>query len=134
MHVDLEGEGFGRLIDSARQALRTAGEPLPDVTGEGESAGGLVRATAGGAGTLDSLRLDPRALRAGSQELAEQIVEAVNAALSDLRSRAGVAPPVPGVTGLEAELERLQEEALTRLDAFTGAIGDVLARIEGRAG
>ncbi|MEV8630307.1 YbaB/EbfC family nucleoid-associated protein [Streptosporangium sp. NPDC051023] len=135
MNVDLGAEGFGHLLDSARQALRAAGEPVPDVRGEGESAGGLVGATAGGVGTLESLRIDPRALRAGSQELAEQIVEAVNAALLDLRTRAGVEPSVPaqGPAELAGELEKLQEEALDRFGAFTDTIGDVLARIEGRS-
>jgi hypothetical protein len=59
--------------------------------GEAEAADGLIRATVGIGGRLESLRADPRAMRLGSEALCEEIMVAVNGALDDLQ------PGYPGM-------------------------------------
>ena len=111
MAVDDLGSGarsIDQLLEDTRRVLAEmrpgAGTP-PDpgeLRGEGEAAdgqvravagpsgsgkSGMVRAVAGAGGRLESLTVNPRALRLGSEALCEQIVVAVNAALDDLRDR-----------------------------------------------
>jgi DNA-binding protein YbaB len=56
---------------------------LDEVRGHGEGADGLVRVTVTAAGRVTELRLDPRAMRLGSELLTEQILAAIRAAIAD---------------------------------------------------
>ncbi|MFB9475206.1 YbaB/EbfC family nucleoid-associated protein [Nonomuraea salmonea] len=54
-----------------------------DVSGEAASPDGKVRVRVTASGQLTGLRIDPRAMRLGSQELAEAILEASRRATED---------------------------------------------------
>ncbi|MEV6861506.1 hypothetical protein AB0M44_10945 [Streptosporangium subroseum] len=105
-------------------------------SGTGEAIAGLVSAAVGTDGLLENLVLNPRALRAGSQELAEHIVAAVRAAqqhrLSRIAEAAGDEPAMDDV-GLDALMKHLDDlEAQVSVDftRLTSALDDTLRRIE----
>ncbi|MFG1704338.1 YbaB/EbfC family nucleoid-associated protein [Nonomuraea sp. M3C6] len=76
----------------AELAARTAGfeevsRGLEEIRGRGESAGGQVAVELTPTGSLAALRIDPRAMRLGSQDLAEAIVEAFGQAEEDVAAQ-----------------------------------------------
>lgn len=58
-----------------------------DVTGEAASRDGKISVRVTATGQLTGLRIDPRAMRMGSQELAEAILEASRRATEDAARR-----------------------------------------------
>src|SRR5687767_7944216 len=89
--VCMAADDFDLELDRARRELRelaaasTGPDGLPH-EGYGEAAGGMVRARAV-EGRLSAVELDPKAMRMASQDLAEAITAAANAALTDLGSK-----------------------------------------------
>ncbi|WP_433243646.1 YbaB/EbfC family nucleoid-associated protein [Streptosporangium sp. CA-135522] len=63
--------------------LRHMEDGLGEVTGEGEAAGGLIRAVTDPAGGLLKLTFNPRVMRMDSHELADEAAEAVRRAQAD---------------------------------------------------
>ncbi|WP_336209384.1 hypothetical protein [Nonomuraea sp. LPB2021202275-12-8] len=138
MTGDLGAADFDSLIEATRRAVesvRTGPVDLPDVRHEAGGPDELVRVTAvlteSGA-ALDSLHLDPRAMRLNSHDLAERIVRTANEAL---RGLAGAAErlAVPELDRLVADLHDLQDLSVRRLGAFTDTITDVLGQLERRS-
>ncbi|GAA3471599.1 YbaB/EbfC family nucleoid-associated protein [Nonomuraea roseola] len=76
-------ERMARESEESVRRLEEMSQEITSVTGTGESRSGLVVARTDHGGMLDSVRLDPRAMRMGSEELAEELVEAVRAAQQD---------------------------------------------------
>jgi DNA-binding protein YbaB len=62
-------------------------EMLASLVGTAESGDGRVRAESDSASGLRKLTIDPRAMRMGSEELAETITKVVADAIADLRRR-----------------------------------------------
>ncbi|MFG1654416.1 YbaB/EbfC family nucleoid-associated protein [Micromonospora sp. NPDC049275] len=130
---------FDRLFQQTRQALAsmrsTGGVPDdPDVRparGTGSAAGGQVEAVAVGQ-RVESVTVDPRALRMGAEMLGEQITLAVNAALDDLRLQAGEAADAPAVdpVALGRQLDELQNESVRSMAAMSDALTDAVRRIQ----
>ncbi|MEU4234123.1 YbaB/EbfC family nucleoid-associated protein [Nonomuraea sp. NPDC026600] len=103
----------------------------------GEAAGGQVSADVGADGLLTALRLDPRALRLGSRELAGQIVVAVRAAQRAHLDRMGESSEEPVALGeheqtLARRLDELEVQASRDFDRLTSALDETLRRLEGR--
>ncbi len=76
-------KGIGQLGDLAglmKQAKEMQGKmeeaqaEIADMTAMGEAAGGLVKATVNGKGTLISLDIDPTILREDSKEITEDLI------------------------------------------------------------
>ena len=146
MASDLGAVGFDRLLEDTRRSLRQMRAPVPaqgaeqaaPATGTGAAADGQIEATVRSGGRLESLRMDPKALRMGSQALCEQLVLAVNAALDDLHAKA----PDPAAQGtvdvdtaaLADRIGELQGQAVRQMSMFAQGITDALARIEQAAG
>ncbi|MEV0967297.1 YbaB/EbfC family nucleoid-associated protein [Microtetraspora glauca] len=117
-------EEIDRIIRQADRSLRDltdAMERLGEVTGEGDAAGGMVRAVVDGEGMIQGVRFDPRVMRQDSETLAEAVVDAVRAAQGDARRKtAEVLGPVLGESpgdslrnpsdGVRAEPSRGAEE------------------------
>jgi len=138
--------GYDRLLEDTRRSLeqmrapaqaQDAGQVTP-ATGTGAAADGQIEATVRSGGRLESLRMDPRALRMGSQALCEQIVLAVNAALDDLHAKAPDPAPQGMVdvdtAALANRIGELQGQAVRQMSMFAQGITDALARIEQAAG
>ncbi|MEU7842414.1 YbaB/EbfC family nucleoid-associated protein [Micromonospora sp. NPDC049114] len=130
---------FDRLFQKTRQALasmRSTGQ-APDgldaepARGTGSAAGGQVEVVAVGQ-HVQSVTVDPRALRMGAEMLGEQITMAVNAALDDLRLAAGEAADAPAVdpVALGQQLDELQNESVRSMAAMTDALTDAVRRIQ----
>ncbi|MET7705457.1 YbaB/EbfC family nucleoid-associated protein [Micromonospora sp. NPDC005413] len=132
---------FDRLFQQTRQALasmRSTGQVPGDglaveqARGTGSAAGGQVEVAMVGQ-RVESVTVDPRALRMGAELLGEQITLAVNAALDDLRLQAGEAavdaPPVDPVV-LGEKLDELQNESVRSMAAMTDALTDAVRRIQ----
>ncbi|MFG3437972.1 YbaB/EbfC family nucleoid-associated protein [Nonomuraea sp. NPDC047897] len=100
-----------------------------------DSADGLVTATLGDDGLLETLRLDPRMLRHGAQDLAEHVVAAVRAAQRHHLSRTADAPDTasgPDPEPLVRRLDEMEVQAVRDFDRLVSALDETLRRIEGR--
>jgi DNA-binding protein YbaB len=127
-------EEFDFGLEQARQQMRDLvaastgpeGQPLE---GYGEAANGMIRVVAAG-GRISTVELDPRVMRAPSEELAEAFVEAANAALEDLASRypATGAPPVD-LAAVERQLAEVQEQSARQLRNYEQTINEALAQL-----
>lgn len=121
----------GLLTDTRRALERmhslevTSAEPLQ---GEGESPDGKARAIVVSPGRIESLHVEPRLLRQGSDKLCLAITTAVNLALADLQAKA-VGPAIDP-TGLAEELERLQEQSLDSARSMMSVLQGVMSRID----
>ncbi|MFE3450521.1 YbaB/EbfC family nucleoid-associated protein [Nonomuraea sp. NPDC059194] len=67
--------------------LHEARERMAEVRGHGEAAEGLVRLEVTPGGALSGLTIDPRAMKLGSEALAEAVLEAARAAAADAAGR-----------------------------------------------
>lgn len=108
----------------------------PPVEGVGEAADGLVRVTAVPGGQIETLWIDPRLIRLGSEALAEEIRLATNAALADLRTKLAESVAAPDTTAMMEQLQELQRFAVPQLQSFLDALTEVQERIaaSGRSG
>jgi DNA-binding protein YbaB len=137
---DLSVSAIDQLLGDTRRALETMrsgqqpSEPAEPIVGEGEAADGKVRAAVALPGEVQSLTMDPRLLRAGSESVCEAVIEAVNAALADLREKAttGVGASVD-LDQLSGDLEAVQNESLQTMRTMFGTLQEVMDRIDRRA-
>lgn len=142
---DFGGADFERLLGETRRALgalRSGADGAGDtasgahaadaepVRGSGSAADGKVTARVAAGGHLDELTVDPRLMRAGSEELCAQIVIAVNAAMDDLRTQtAKAAPATMDPAALAGMLEELQTESVRQMSQFTQGVAETVAKI-----
>ncbi|GGL10667.1 hypothetical protein Sme01_16000 [Sphaerisporangium melleum] len=86
---------------AAQSAMfEAAGRRMAETRGQGEAEDGRVVVEVSPGGSLVSLRIDPRAMRLGSEALAEAIIAAARQAEQDAARRAE-AVMLPLVTGSE---------------------------------
>ncbi|MEO3800749.1 YbaB/EbfC family nucleoid-associated protein [Nonomuraea sp. B1E8] len=104
------------------------------LTGAGEAAGGQVRAVVGEDGLLARMKLDPRAMRLGSHELAGHIVAAVRAAQQDRLARVGEpATPAEEGPGTEEFIRRVNDmeaQAASDFARLTSSLEEMLRRLD----
>ncbi|GAA2126022.1 YbaB/EbfC family nucleoid-associated protein [Actinomadura napierensis] len=124
-----------RTLEQMRSASARPGD-AETITSTAETVDGRVRATVVSGGRIESLELDPRALRSGAEELAAQIVQVVNAALEELRTQAGSGGPEGDVDthALAARLGELQADSARGMAVFSQGIAETVARIQSAAG
>jgi DNA-binding protein YbaB len=79
-------EDIMRLSGERLQQLAAVRAELREQEGTASSESGLAAATVGADGRLRGLELDPRLLRAGTHQIAEEVVAAVNRAIDDLQA------------------------------------------------
>ncbi|HEY0539516.1 MAG TPA: hypothetical protein VGD53_14155 [Actinoallomurus sp.] len=132
---DPSPQGLEHLLNATRQNLDevvAASDEAEDLRGEGTAARGQIRVVAV-VGRVDSVTIEPPAMRMASHELAEQLKMALNAALSDLRSSAGGRKSAAGVNTeeLSARARELQDMSLAQLRTYTRALRDIMGSIEG---
>ncbi|WP_449063525.1 YbaB/EbfC family nucleoid-associated protein [Planomonospora algeriensis] len=95
---DRDLDEAGRQGERMLTWLETAQEELDGLTGTGETASGQVKATVDVNGRVLEVAYGPRALRLGSEELAEATLAAVREACADAERRVHdlVREAVPG--------------------------------------
>jgi DNA-binding protein YbaB len=123
-------EDLERVAREAEQTLRNlAGvqERLGAVRGTGTAAGGHIVVGADSSGRIDSIDLNPRVMRMPSQELAEELLRAVNAAQDDCvrQTRDLIAG-----TGVDTSVDEAAFEAMER--RLTDAHAAFMKEMEGR--
>jgi DNA-binding protein YbaB len=137
-------EEFDRLIGDTLRALRppptaadagAAVEPV-DLRGEGVGLNGQLRVTAVAGGRVESVHIDPRAMRTDSRTLGEELVVATNAALAAVRAKvqeaAGEAGP--DTAALADRLREVQGTAVPRMRSFLRAVEELRRQASGEAG
>lgn len=102
--------------------------------GTGEAADGLVQVRAVQPGQIEGLVLDSRVMRMSSQQLAQEIETAVNAALADLRQKAVVTTGVADLSGLNEQLKAIQSNAERQFSTFTASMVEAQEQLARRAG
>ncbi|WP_449063526.1 YbaB/EbfC family nucleoid-associated protein [Planomonospora algeriensis] len=95
---DDDAEYLARYVARSQQIIRdlhAAREAVRQLEGRAESRDRRVQAAADGQGGVILLRIDPRALRLGEQELGRQVTEVIRAAQADAERQArGIADRV----------------------------------------
>jgi hypothetical protein len=104
--------------------------PAEPLQGKGESPDGKARAVVVTPGRVESLHVEPRLLRQGSENVCVAIMSAVNAALADLQTQAQAIGPDIDPTGLADELERIQEESFDSARSMLSVLQGVMDRFE----
>ncbi|SBT54234.1 YbaB/EbfC family nucleoid-associated protein [Micromonospora narathiwatensis] len=134
----VDPSGLGRVLSETMSALGqfTAGaeSDAPPPEGHGEAADGLVQVTVGPPGRITALTLDPRAMRMASESLAEEVTEAVNAALADLQEKVTAVPGQIDLGSLGDQLRKIQEDAGRQFSAFTDALVEAQDRLARQGG
>ncbi|WP_245974297.1 YbaB/EbfC family nucleoid-associated protein [Thermomonospora umbrina] len=121
-----------KLLEQVRSGAAAApGEAdTPPLEGFGEAADGRIRVTAGQGGEIKGIELDPRVMRMASEELAEHLTVAVNAALTDLRSRATTSDTPIDPSVLADRLQEVQDQGLRQMGLFAQGLEDAMARFK----
>lgn len=120
-----------RSLSEPESPLESAEETLG---GSGQAAGGHVSVLVGPDGRLRELNLNPRVMRMASEDLAREVLMAVNAAIDDLRAGIpGLEPAViPDLRKLAESLDGVHADVLSRLDEFASGIESTVRRLEER--
>lgn len=132
---DPHPRGLEDLIDMTRRTLDDAlagvDGMVEPVRGEGKAVQGRVRVVVT-QGRVEWVAIHPKAMSAGSYELAEQLREAMNAAFEDLpraRSRRGTARVDPEDVARRAR--ETQSASIAQMHAATRALRDIMTSIQG---
>ncbi|MFI6900040.1 YbaB/EbfC family nucleoid-associated protein [Nonomuraea sp. NPDC050394] len=115
-----------RASERGMRELLDAMEGLKEASGVGESRSGMINAAVGPDGRISKLKIEARAMRLDSAELAEQVVEAVSAAQEDL-DRATRALLPPGENAGPADIMRQFEDLQ---DGFSRESDDRVDRLQ----
>lgn len=133
MTSGVRGDEFDNLLSRARQAVAdvsgaasASAEPVV-----GEAADGMVRVTMLPAGELSEIKVDPKLLREGIDEVCQNIVVATNDAIRKMRA-ASRAPGSADPAALASTLRELQQDSLREMSSFSSALNDVVARLRTR--
>jgi DNA-binding protein YbaB len=119
--------------DMVRHLQETMGR-LGEVTGVGEAADGMVKATVSAEGNIKEVTFNPRIKRLGAEKLAEEIVVAVQAAQTDAtnKSQEMVTEAISDRTpfGKDFDTDKLMEQMQEIEDDFTRSMSKHLEELE----
>jgi DNA-binding protein YbaB len=107
--LDEEMHRFLGQFHATTRPLEELQESLGAVRGRGAAAHGQVAAEVLASGALDSLRIDPRAMRLGADALAEAVLTAASNAATDLTAQL-TAMMTDGLNPLADEVRRAGQE------------------------
>ena len=107
-------------------------ERLAELVGTAASEDGRVRAECTVAATPAKLEIDPRAMRLGSQDLAETISAVIREASTDLRRKMHETMTESfGGKGLQEGIDQARSRANETMAAFQKAAKDATSQVEG---
>ncbi|MEW9551352.1 YbaB/EbfC family nucleoid-associated protein [Nonomuraea sp. NPDC050783] len=118
-------ERVARETDEALRRLTDMQQRLGSVRGTGTAADGQIVVGADSTGRIDSIKLNPRVMRLASQDLAEHLLRAVNAAQDDCNRQAQALIAEAGViTSVdEAALQSMERRLTEAHEAFVKEMG-----------
>jgi DNA-binding protein YbaB len=131
--MDSVGE-FDRLLSESRRMLESMRSTPPDgaeAKETVEAADGRIKVVMS-QGRLESLELDPRVMRMAAQDLAEQIMTAVNKALDAMAAKASAVDPSLAAIdpqALAAQVAKIQDDGIRQMAAISQEISATVARI-----
>ncbi|MFF5177176.1 YbaB/EbfC family nucleoid-associated protein [Micromonospora sp. NPDC000316] len=108
-----------------RRGVDGGAEATAPIEGVGEAADGMVRVVARPGGQIESVWIDPRLMRSGSESLADEIRTATNAALTDLRAALADVAAAPDTAAMLEQLRELQRSAVPQLQGFIDRLSSV---------
>ncbi|MGC4744082.1 YbaB/EbfC family nucleoid-associated protein [Micromonospora sp. DT201] len=123
-------------LAQARAALRDVSRtvaPPELIESVGEAADGRLRVTVGSDGRVSAVDLDPRLLREGSEQLAEEFRRAVNAALDGQAAAEAPTEPMPDLAAMTATVERLQDQGLRQMREISLAVSETMRKLHGKS-
>ncbi|MEU1878595.1 YbaB/EbfC family nucleoid-associated protein [Streptosporangium sp. NPDC020072] len=128
------GKRFDDMLAESIRSLSSPENQGDPLQGSGRAADGQVSVLVGPDGRLAALNLNPRVMRMASEDLAREILTAVNAALDDLRANIpGLDPAaIPDPGRLAESLEGVHADVTRRLDEFASGIESTVRRLEER--
>lgn len=128
-------QGIAQRMQDELTRLREASEAVPRSTaasppaGTGQALEGKVQVTVSG-GRVSDVRLDPRAMRLPSEDLAAAFREAANAAIDDQNSRSNAAlPDVPSVDQLGRTLNEISADSIRAMEQSAQGIRDAISAV-----
>ncbi|MEU0565506.1 YbaB/EbfC family nucleoid-associated protein [Nonomuraea sp. NPDC005983] len=133
---DLLPENLERMARESEQSilrLTEMSDELGAITGTGESADQQVRALVDNAGGIQRITIDPRAMRMGSEELADHVTAAVRAAQADAQRQGE--EMLANALGSDAarfplDMDALQRQVNDIQESFSMSIENSLASID----
>ncbi|MEU7930193.1 YbaB/EbfC family nucleoid-associated protein [Micromonospora echinofusca] len=121
-------------LAQARAALREVGgaaAPRERTESVAEAAEGRIRVTLGTDGRVSAVDIDPRVLREGSEYLAAELRQAVNAALDGQDDGGATTEPMPDLAAMTATIERLQDQGLRQMREISQAVSETMRKLHG---
>ena len=127
-----------RLVGEAQQRfakMRDLQERMSELRGQAQTEDGRIRATYTAAGGLTELHLDPRALRMGSEELAERIVWVIGEAARNLHEQnreamSEVFGPDGDPMNYLTDRQAMEERATEMRQNFDRTMNDVVGELD----
>jgi DNA-binding protein YbaB len=128
----MSGEEFAQRLGEARAALAAttaAPEESQAVPVTAEAAKGRIGVTLGVDGRVTEIRLDPKAVKEGTDYIAEQVLAALNDALDQRAAMVGADERVPDLRAVGESLAAVQDSGLQRLQEMTASIEQLVAKL-----
>jgi DNA-binding protein YbaB len=129
-------QGLESLLTQAQRTVEAASAAAPgeapQIRGEGSDADGQIRAVVATGDRVETLQLDPPAMRAPSYVLGERVVTAINAALEDVRARVREQFAAAGRQETGTQVKAVQDLSLQQMRAYTQALAALMSSIERR--
>jgi DNA-binding protein YbaB len=127
---------FARRLAEARAALAeatAAPEEAQAVPVTAEAANGRVSVTLGTDGRVTEIVVAPRAVKEGTDYIAEHVLAALNDALDRRAAMVGTDERVPDLEAVGESLAAVQDAGVRRLQAMTASIDHVMAKLDRNA-
>ncbi|MCO5996115.1 hypothetical protein [Actinoallomurus rhizosphaericola] len=138
--TELDPSGLNRILSETRRILESTPKRTADGTGNlptamCEGADGKLKVTASLVGSrprLTDVELDPRILRMPAAEIAQTIMDTVNACLTEVMQEAAALDELPLVDtkAVADQVGQLQQEAMREMQVLFSGIGEAMRKIE----
>jgi DNA-binding protein YbaB len=123
---------FARRLAEARAALAqatAAPEQAQAAPVTAEAANGRVSVTLGADGRVTEILVTPKAVKEGTDYIAEHVLAALNDALDQRAAMAGTDDGVPDLETLGESLAAVQDDGVRRLQAMSASIDKVMGKL-----
>ncbi|WP_180903191.1 YbaB/EbfC family nucleoid-associated protein [Nonomuraea indica] len=140
---DLDPANLERLVRESEESVRRLADAtaeLEAISGTGRSRSELVSAEVDNGGGIRRVAIDPRAMRLGSEELSEQVCEAVRAAQEDVQRQglelltlavgADATRAAVDLDALQRQLQDVQSTFARSVDASAAVVDRISRRPE----
>ncbi len=128
-----EDEFAGKLAQARAALAKATASPEDDqaVPVTAEAADGRVSVTLGADGRVSAIVLDPKAVKEGTDYIAEHVLGALNDALDRRAAMMNADERVPDLESLGESLAAVQDAGARRLQEMSASITEVLAKLNG---